>query len=104
MELLVKVAEEKYIIKYPKTKTLVDAMRMFWEEYLLKEFTNPKYNPQNWRNDKFWVKDCDSCLRNYSDIVEYIYAKHSVKKIKNNPMPFMCLEELIEVTNKAGLE
>jgi len=45
MELLVKVAEEKYIIKYPKTKTLVDAMRMFWDEYLLKEFTNPKYNP-----------------------------------------------------------
>lgn len=44
MELLVKIAEEKYILKYQKTKSLFEAVKMLWDEFLLKEFTNPKYN------------------------------------------------------------
>lgn len=33
-------------------------------------------------------------LKNYKRIVENVYKKYSVKKVKPGQQPFMCLEEL----------
>lgn len=35
MEVLVRIAEEKYIIKYKTTTNYAEAVRLFWEEHLV---------------------------------------------------------------------
>ena len=44
MELIVRIAEEKYVIKYQKTKNYFEAVEMLWEDNLIKEFFNPMYD------------------------------------------------------------
>jgi len=34
MEALVRIAEEKYILKYAKTTSFYESMKMFWDEHL----------------------------------------------------------------------
>jgi len=43
MEALVRIAEEKYILKYAKTTSFYEAVKMFWEEHLENLFVE-KYN------------------------------------------------------------
>jgi hypothetical protein len=38
MEVLVRIAEEKYILKYQKATTFTEAMKMFWDEHLEQTF------------------------------------------------------------------
>ena len=82
MELIVRIAEEKYINKYQKTKNYFEAVEMLWEDNLIAEFSNLKYDTQIWRNERYFNEDCDYCLKNYKRIIDYIYKKYSVKKVK----------------------
>ncbi|KAL4456118.1 hypothetical protein ABPG74_014079 [Tetrahymena malaccensis] len=102
MEVLVRIAEEKYILKYKTTNNYFEAVKMFWDEHLAQEI-NSQYNLQTWRNERYWNEECDTCLKNYKRIVEHVYKKFSKLKVKPGQAPFMCLEELQTICNKAGL-
>ena len=82
MELIVRIAEEKYINKYQKTKNYFEAVEMLWEDNLIAEFSNLKYDTQIWRNERYFNEDCDYCLKHYKRIIDYVYKKFSVKKVK----------------------
>mmetsp|Transcript_6520 Transcript_6520/g.891 ORF Transcript_6520/g.891 Transcript_6520/m.891 type:complete len:85 (+) Transcript_6520:63-317(+) len=80
MDILVKLAEEKYILKYKSTKIYAEAVKSLWDEHLFEEVN--KYNSQKWRNDKYWVEECDIVLKNYRRGIEFVYLNNSKKKVK----------------------
>lgn len=43
MEVLVRIAEEKYILKYRSCTNYADAIKMFWNDHLAQEI-NSQYN------------------------------------------------------------
>lgn len=52
MDIMIKIAEEKFMLKYQKCNTYIDALKMFWEEHLVQEFT--KHDKQAWRELRYW--------------------------------------------------
>jgi len=36
---MTRLAEDKYITKYKVTKSISEAIKLFWEEHLIKEFS-----------------------------------------------------------------
>lgn len=68
---------------------------MIWEEHLESLFTT--FNPQIWREERYWNEDCDYCLKHYKKIVDQVYKLFSKKKVKPGQAPFMCLDELLQV-------
>ncbi|EGR33095.1 leucine rich repeat protein [Ichthyophthirius multifiliis] len=102
MEVLVRIAEEKYILKYQKCSTFFEAMKLFWEEHLEGNL-DQRYNQQLWRNERYWNEQCDYCLKHYKKIIEHVYKKFAKQKVKPGQPPFMCLDELIKIIQLAGL-
>lgn len=96
MELLVRIAEEKYIQKYHTTKSHVEAIQMLWSENLAPIFTDPIYNNQYWRDDRYWNKECDTVMKYYKNILDQIY-------LNNKKERFMRLEEFNNVVNLTDL-
>ncbi|KAL4463939.1 hypothetical protein ABPG74_005876 [Tetrahymena malaccensis] len=101
MEVLVRIAEEKYILKTKKSASYFEAISQMWNEHLEKEFTS--HSPQAWREQRYWNEECDYCLKNYKPIIDHIYRRHSKKKVKPGQSPFMCLEELNNIIALSGL-
>ncbi|KAL4510557.1 hypothetical protein ABPG72_004711 [Tetrahymena utriculariae] len=101
MEVLVRIAEEKYILKSKKSATYFEAITQMWNEHLEKEFTS--HSPHTWREQRYWNEECDDCLKNYKPVIEHIYRRHSKKKVKPGQSPFMCLEELNNIITFSGL-
>lgn len=70
------------------SKQLICSGKVFYSkknsEHLEKVFTNPAYDTQIWRIDRYWNEDCDYCLKNYKRIIDYVYKSYSgiSKKIK----------------------
>lgn len=89
MEALVRIAEEKYILKYGKVSTFYEATKLLWEEHLEPVFVE-KYNQQKWRSELYWVEDVDLCLKNYKKVIEHVYKKFAKQKVKPGQVPFMC--------------
>ncbi|KAL4466565.1 hypothetical protein ABPG72_010616 [Tetrahymena utriculariae] len=102
MEALVRIAEEKYILKYGKVNTFYEATKMLWEEHLESLFVE-KYNQHKWRVEQYWIEEIDLCLKNYKKIIDHIYKKFAKLKVKPGQPPFMCLEELNKIVTVAGL-
>ncbi|EGR29347.1 leucine rich repeat protein [Ichthyophthirius multifiliis] len=102
MEALVRISEEKYILKYQRCNTFIEAIKLFWEENLEQIFVE-KYNSQKWRTERYWNEECDYCLKNYKKIIDYVYKKFAKQKVKPGQPPFMCLDELIRIVSLAGL-
>ena len=45
-------------------------------------FTSPKNDSQTFRYERYYNEECDYCLKYYKKIVDYVYKKFSVKKVK----------------------
>ncbi|KRX05204.1 hypothetical protein PPERSA_06838 [Pseudocohnilembus persalinus] len=107
MELLVRLANEKYIDKYKQTTSIFEALKKLWDEHL-EPVIGPGNNiymdkQQKWRNERYWNEDCDYCLKNYKKIIDHVYSRFSKKKVKPGQPPFMCLDELTTIINMAEL-
>lgn len=96
-----RIAEEKYILKYKLTQSYLEAISMFWEEHL-KDICN-QYDLQIWRNEKYWNEPCDLCLKHYKKIIDYVYKKFSKKKVKPGQFAFMCLDEVQQIISQCNL-
>ena len=81
MEILVRIAEEKYILKYKKTNSYIQALTYLWDEHLSQEI-NEQYNFQTWRNQRYWNEQCDTCLKHYKVILDHVYKRYSKQKVK----------------------
>ena len=62
MEVIVRIAEEKYL-KPQLEKNMTDATKRILEECCVPEFK--KYSAQGWRDDQYWNEKCDDCLKHY---------------------------------------
>ncbi|EGR32874.1 leucine rich repeat protein [Ichthyophthirius multifiliis] len=102
MEILIRIAEEKYILKQKKAQSYLQALQFLWEEHLFQELSNESYNPQIWRNQRYWNEECDTCLKFYKPILEHVYKKYAKLKVKPGQPPFMCLEELQNICTQCG--
>ena len=74
---------------------------MINEDHLSLDFTS--HGTQQWREQKYWNEECDYCLKYYKNIVEYIFNKYSVKKVKPGQKKFVSLQELIDMCTHSGL-
>lgn len=93
LELLIRIADEKYIQKLKATQSISEAFSNLWEEHLKAEiFEN--FDENKWRWDRYYNEDCDYCIKNYKRIIENVYKRFSKKKVKPGQSPFMCLDEL----------
>lgn len=41
-----------------------------------------QFDAQAWRNTYYWNEQCDLVFKTYKPILEHIYKKFSVKKVK----------------------
>ncbi|EGR31140.1 leucine rich repeat protein [Ichthyophthirius multifiliis] len=103
MEAFVRIAEEKYILKYSKTQSFFEAMNLFWDEHLENIINEEKYNAQKWREEKYWNEECDYCLKNYKKIIDHVYKKFSKLKVKPGQIPFMSLDELQKIISLTAI-
>lgn len=98
MELLVRLANEKYIDKLKLTQNMFEALKMLWSEHLdavMGEKGNKYYDyQQKWREENYFNEECDYCLKHYKKIADHVYKRFSKKKVKPGQAPFMCLDEL----------
>ncbi|CAD8053199.1 unnamed protein product [Paramecium primaurelia] len=100
LEMFVRIAEDKYI-KNGIAKSFEEALQWMWNDHLKEEFN--KYNTQIFRDTKFWNEQCDLCMKHYKTILDSIYIRYSVKKVKPGQKPFMSLQELQEMCAHIGL-
>lgn len=43
---------------------------------------NSKYDPQVWRNNRYFNESCDTVLKAYKKIIDHVYKRFSKKKVK----------------------
>jgi hypothetical protein len=60
MELLTRIAEEKYINQYSKTKSYFESICMLWDDHLFQDFIN--YDNNVWRKENYHTEDIDVSL------------------------------------------
>ncbi|KRW99368.1 hypothetical protein PPERSA_02480 [Pseudocohnilembus persalinus] len=102
MDIIYKLAEEKYIQEYKTTKSISEAIKMLWDEHLKEEMTS--YSSQVWRIQRYWNEKCDTVLKGYKKIIDNVYKDYSKKKVKPGQPPFMCLDELQNICIQMGLD
>ena len=100
MEVWLRLTEEKYF-KGISTLTMCEAIQQLWEIHLKTEFTC--HGQKEWRENRYWSELNDQCLKNYREILEHLYQKHSKKNVKPGQKPYMCLQEFIDLFNEMGL-
>lgn len=67
---------------------------------MLKEHFGPildTFDSQKWRRDCYWNEECDSVYKTYKGVLEAVYKKYSVKRVKPGQKAFMCLEEVNDI-------
>lgn len=102
MDMIVKLAEEKYIFKYQETKSYSEAVLKLWEEHLNEEMIS--HGSQEWRNERYWNEECDMVLKYYNKTLQFVYQNYSKKKVKPGQTPFMSLDELSMICSQMGLD
>ncbi len=65
MEVVVRIAEEKYL-KSGIVTNMVDATQRIMDDHIIPEFS--KYNAQHWRDTIYWTEKCDDALKFYKVI------------------------------------
>lgn len=81
LELLVRIADEKYIQKLKVTNSISEAFKLLWDEHLKQELEN-QYNESKWRWERYYNEECDYCLKHYRKIIDHIYKRFSKKKVR----------------------
>lgn len=71
MELFVRLAEEKYILQLQKTKSMMKAVSLFWEEHVRPKIS--EYDPQAWRKKNYWTVEINNILKHYKPVLDYLY-------------------------------
>lgn len=51
---------------------------------------------------RYFNENCDDTLKAYRSILNHVYARYSVKKVKPGMKKFMCLDELCDMCSRAG--
>ena len=100
MEVMVRIAEERYI-KGGVTQTFAEAMEICIRDNLQPIYS--KYDAQLWRDEKYWCESCDDALKYYKSVLDNVYSRYSVKKVKPGMKKFMCLEEFYDIFKHANL-
>ena len=99
MEAMVRIAEKRY---KSNTVSFSDAVEITIRDNLLPLYN--KYNlAQKWREEKYWNEQCDEVLKSYKFILENVYSRYSVKKVKPSQKKFMCIEEFYDIFKHSNL-
>ncbi|CAD8165096.1 unnamed protein product [Paramecium pentaurelia] len=99
MEFLVRVSDDKYL-KQKQANNMVDSVQMILDQC---RPIMQQYNAQKWRDERYFNEQCDDCLKYYKTLLNYVYNRYSIKKVKPGQKKFMCLDELHEICGQAGL-
>ncbi|CAK90105.1 unnamed protein product (macronuclear) [Paramecium tetraurelia] len=99
MEFLVRVSDDKYIRFNPQIN-IVQATKMMLEQCMphMSQFDSHK-----WRAERYFVEQCDDVCKKYKWVFDYVYMRNSSRKVKPGQAPFMCLDELKDICNRANL-
>jgi len=81
IEIITRIAEEKYIIKLKLTQDYPTALKMLWDKHLKQVFTS--HNWKLWREDNYWTEHCDLVFKRYKRVIDYVYKENSKKKVKS---------------------
>lgn len=100
MEVMVRIAEARYVAS-GVVQTFSEAMEICIKDNLMPIYN--KYNAQIWRDEKYWCEACDDALKYYKCVLDNVYARYSVKKVKPGMKKFMCLEEFHDIFKHANL-
>lgn len=100
MEVMVRIAEERYI-KSGQAQNFAEAVEISLRDNFMPIFN--KYNAQIWRDEKYWCESCDDALKFYKIVLDHVYFRYSVKKVKPGQKKFMCLEEFHDIFKHANL-
>ncbi|CAD8171615.1 unnamed protein product [Paramecium pentaurelia] len=99
MEFLVRVSEDKYL-KTKVANNMLEATKMILEQ--CKSYMST-FDAQKWRNERYFNEQCDDCLKFFKPLLNHLYNKYSVKKVKPGQKKFMCLDEIHEICSQANL-
>lgn len=75
-------------------------------DMMLKDHFQPildTFDSQKWREQVYWNEQCDLVYKTYKAVLEAVYKKYSVKRVKPGQKPFMCLEEVNDICKAALL-
>lgn len=100
MEVIVRIIEFKHG-KSKSTMTFPESMELTIKENLMPIFN--KYNAQTWRDEKYWCESCDDALKFYKSVLDNVYMRYSVRKVKPGQKKFMCVEEFHDIFRTSNL-
>lgn len=78
MEFLVRVSEDKYL-KTKAANNMLEATKMILEQ--CKPYMS-QFDAQKWRNERYFNEQCDDCLKFFRNLLNNVYNRYSVKKVK----------------------
>ncbi len=102
MECLIRIADEKYMKKGAQvSNNHVEAVDTMIQEHFSSIYD--KFDSQAWREKNYWNEECDDVYKTYKKVLEEVYKKFSVKKVKPGQKSFMCLDEINDICKMANL-
>ncbi|CAD8105716.1 unnamed protein product [Paramecium sonneborni] len=99
MEFLVRLSDDKYVRFNPQIN-IVQATKMILDQCMPHM---SQYDCHKWRAERYFVEQCDDVCKKYKWVIDYVYMRNSQKKVKPGQPPFMCLDELKDICNRANL-
>lgn len=102
MECLIRIADEKYMKKGAQVSANhVEAVDTMIQDHFSSIYD--KFDSQGWRENTYWNEECDEVYKTYKKVLEEVYKKFSVKKVKPGQKSFMCLDEINDICKIGNL-
>ncbi|KAL4450444.1 hypothetical protein ABPG74_019342, partial [Tetrahymena malaccensis] len=103
MEIIVRLAEDKYI-RHKITNKYSQALLLLLNEGYLNALKRYQTS-QSWRQSNLWNERCDFCFKYYNPIIKNVFNKYSdpLKKRQFMAFKYMTMEEFRSMCNDADL-
>ena len=78
MNLLVKIAKEKYVTVLKTTKNLLDAIKMAFEQHY--EPVLKSFDYHTWRKERYYNEQIDNFMKTFLPLLDALYLSRLNKK------------------------
>ncbi|CAK78575.1 unnamed protein product (macronuclear) [Paramecium tetraurelia] len=93
MEFLVRVSMVKYL-EHKLANNIAESVQLLLDQC---RPIMQKFDAQKWRDERYFNKQCDYCLKHYKPKLYSVYYKYCVKKVKSGQKKYMNLENLRKI-------
>ncbi|CAD8178213.1 unnamed protein product [Paramecium octaurelia] len=98
MEFLVRVSIDKYL-EHKLANNIAESVQMLLDQC---RPIMQKFDAQKWRDEKYFNKQCDDCLKFYKPMLYSVYQKYCIKKVKSGQKKYINLENLGKIWAKTA--